>query len=162
MINNQAKLFLIFITNGILIGILFDFFRILRKSFKTKDIITYIEDFLFWIFTGIIILYTIFIFNNGEIRLYMFLAISVGIIFYIIMLSSYFIKINLFFIAILKKYIIKLFKILVIPFRYTYIIIKKVFFKPINFIFINIGKFSTNINKISIKIPNKFKNKEGF
>ena len=39
--NNQAYLFLIFSLNGFIIGVLFDFFRILRKSFKTKDIITY-------------------------------------------------------------------------------------------------------------------------
>lgn len=46
---NQAYLFLIFILNGLLIGILFDFFRILRKSFKTPDFITYIQDICFWI-----------------------------------------------------------------------------------------------------------------
>ena len=45
MVANQANLFLIFTINGILIGLLFDIFRILRKSFKTPDIITYIEDF---------------------------------------------------------------------------------------------------------------------
>ena len=42
MVTNQAYLFLIFMVNGIIIGILFDFFRILRKSFKTADLITYI------------------------------------------------------------------------------------------------------------------------
>ena len=68
MVTNQAYLFCIFIINGIIIGILFDFFRILRKTFKTSDLITYIEDSLFWILTGIIILYSIFVFNNGEIR----------------------------------------------------------------------------------------------
>ena len=59
MITNQAYLFLIFILNGIIIGLLFDFFRILRKTIKTKDIITYLEDFIFWILTGAIILLTI-------------------------------------------------------------------------------------------------------
>ena len=44
MASNQAYLFLIFTINGILIGFLFDIFRILRKSFKTNDLITYIED----------------------------------------------------------------------------------------------------------------------
>lgn len=57
MITNQAYLFFIFILNGIIIGLLFDFFRILRKTIKTKDIITYLEDFIFWILTGTIILY---------------------------------------------------------------------------------------------------------
>ena len=56
MVLNQANLFLIFVINGILIGVLFDIFRILRKSFKTSDVITTIEDILFWIITGIIIL----------------------------------------------------------------------------------------------------------
>ncbi len=62
--NNQAYSFIIFIINGILIGILFDIFRILRKSFKTSDFITCIEDVIFWILTGIISLYFIFCFNN--------------------------------------------------------------------------------------------------
>ena len=70
MITNQAYLFLIFVINGLLIGLLFDFFRILRLSFKTRDFVTYIEDIIFWIITGIIVLYSIFIFNNGEIRFF--------------------------------------------------------------------------------------------
>ena len=56
MINTQVYLFLIFIINGFIIGLLFDFFRILRKAIKTSDFITYIEDALFWILTGFIIL----------------------------------------------------------------------------------------------------------
>ena len=56
MITNQAYLFLIFILNGLIIGFLFDFFRILRKTIKTTDFVTYIQDFIFWILTGIIIL----------------------------------------------------------------------------------------------------------
>ena len=73
----QSILFLIFIVNGILIGLLFDIFRILRRTFKTGDIITYIEDILFWLLTGASILYNIFIYNNGEIRLFMFIAIGI-------------------------------------------------------------------------------------
>lgn len=62
--NNQAYTFIIFVINGIIIGFLFDCFRIIRKSFKTSDIITYIEDILFWIIAGITTLYFIFIYNN--------------------------------------------------------------------------------------------------
>ena len=101
MINNQALLFCVFIINGLLIGLLFDFFRILRKSFKTSDIITYIEDILFWILTGIILLYSIFTFNNGEIRFYMFLGVILGCIIYMLLFSRYIVntitKIVLFF-----------------------------------------------------------------
>ena len=85
MVTNQAYLFCIFIINGIIIGILFDFFRILRKTFKTSDLITYIEDSLFWILTGIIILYSIFVFNSGEIRFFIFFYYKYNQKFYKIM-----------------------------------------------------------------------------
>ena len=71
-LENQAYLFMIFIFNGFLISILFDIFRILRKSFKTIDFITYIEDILFWILTTFIILYSVFKFTNGELRVFLF------------------------------------------------------------------------------------------
>ena len=133
MVANQAYLFLIFTLDGIIIGILFDFFRILRKTIKTKDFVTYIQDCLFWILTGLLILYSIFTFNNGEIRLYLFLAIIIGIILYILIASHYIIKINVLIINLLKK-------ILKIPFN----VFKKIFFKPISFCIINIKK---NIKK---------------
>lgn len=153
MILNQGYLFFIFVLNGCLIGIIFDFFRILRKSFKTSDIITYIEDILFWILTGISILYFIFVFNNGEIRLFMFLGIAVGITLYMLIFSSFFIKINVTIILFFKKIIIKILKIILIPFKF----IKKTFFKPISFIFINIRKNFTNLFNNFIKITKKNK-----
>lgn len=79
---------------GILITILFDMFRILRRSFKTADFITYIEDILFWILAGTILLYTLFIFNNGEIRFYFFIAMMIGSMLYIVLFSKYVIQIS--------------------------------------------------------------------
>ncbi len=103
MITNQAYLFLIFTLDGFIIGLIFDFFRILRKSFKTPNLVTYIEDILFWILTGFLILYSIFIFNNGEIRFFMLLGISIGIALYMLTLSNYLIKITVFIINIFKN-----------------------------------------------------------
>lgn len=140
MVTNQAYLFLIFMVNGIIIGILFDFFRILRKSFKTADLITYIEDILFWILTGIILLYSIFVFNNGEIRLFMFLAVILGTIIYMLIASKYVIKINVTIIKFIKK-------ILLVPINFIAKILRKIFFKPISFVIINIKKISTNLCK---------------
>ncbi|MCI8444295.1 MAG: spore cortex biosynthesis protein YabQ [Clostridia bacterium] len=153
MVTNQAYLFSIFIANGIIIGLLFDFFRIMRKSFKTSDIITYIEDILFWILTGIIVLYSIFIFNNGEIRLFMFLAIGIGLLMYMLTFSSYIIKISVTVINFFKKILLKIFGILSLPFRYLYKLVKKLFLKPISFIIINIRKNITNLLKNIIKLP---------
>ena len=155
MITNQAYLFLIFVVNGIAIGLLFDLFRILRKSFKTNDFFTYIEDIIFWILTGIILLYSIFTFNNGEIRLFMFLGLFIGILMYMLMISSYIIKINVYIINLLKKIIGFIIHIFAIPFQYIYILLRKTIFRPILFLFINIRKISTNsFKKIKFSIRN--------
>lgn len=161
MVTNQINLFLLFILNGLLIGLFFDFFRILRKSFKTNDFITYIEDMIFWIVTGLSILYFIFVFNNGEIRFYMFLGIILGVTIYMFLFSSYIIKINVTIINFLKSIIEKIVSILLIPLKLLFKIIKKIFYKPISFVFINFNKSSTNfykkINKL-IKSNKKEKN----
>ena len=118
MITNQAYLFLIFIVNGLIIGFLFDFFRILRKSFKTKDFVTYIEDITFWILTGFIVLYSIFIFNNGEIRFFIFLAIGLGCLLYMTIFSSSIVKSSVFVIKWVKKILSKIIKFITFPFGF--------------------------------------------
>ena len=151
MISNQAYLFAIFIIVGVIIGLVFDFFRILRKVFKTADIITYIEDIIFWILTGFIVLYSVFTFNNGEIRIFMFLVILLGVIIYMIFFSKYIIKIN---VKILKfiKLIIKT------PIVFIYKLLKKYLFNPIHIVIINISKFSSKLIHTSKKSCKKLKN----
>lgn len=153
----QLQSFLIFTILGILIGIIFDIFRILRKTFKTADIITYIQDVIFWIITGGLILFSIFIFNNGELRFYLFIGIFIGLVVYMLSLSKYFIKINVFIINLIKKIISKILQIILKPVKIFFIFIKKIIFKPISFIFINFKKSFTKIFKLSknIKIINK-------
>lgn len=144
--NNLEQLtnFIYFIITGMVLSIVFDIFRILRKSFKTSDIITNIEDVIFGIVTGIILLTSIFLFNNGELRLYLFIGIGVGIIVYMLCISKYFIKVNVAIINLIKKIIILLTKPFIILFKF----IKKLFFKPISFICINIKLL---IKKLFIK-----------
>ena len=128
MIINQANLFLIFTINGILIGLLFDIFRILRKSFKTSDIITYCEDLLFWILTGFLLLYSIFTFSNGELRFYMFLAVFCGCLIYMLLFSKYFIGINVKIIEIIKKIVITVFSVIILPIKIVIKFFKNTFF----------------------------------
>ena len=144
---NQAYLFIIFILNGFLIGVLFDIFRILRKAFKTKDIITYFEDILFWLISGGIVLYTVLKFNNGELRGFIFIGIIVGVLIYMLIFSKIFIKINLFIINFIKKLFYFIF---IIPIKFIYKIIRKLFLNPISFIIINFKKTLSNI-KLKMK-----------
>ena len=159
MENSIYELYLlcIFTISGFLIGILFDFVRILRKSFKTPDLITYIEDFLFWIITGAYLLFIIFKFSFGQIRLFMFISIIIGFTFYMLTLSHHFISINVKIITISKNIIMKIFNIIIYPFKIIFKILKKIVFKPVTFITINF----MNLFKKNVKISNLFnKNKK--
>jgi len=158
MIINQAYLFLIFVLVGGIIGLLFDFFRILRKSFKTNDILTYIQDIIFWILTGIIILFSIFIFNNGAIRFFMFVGLLLGVIFYLLIFSKYIIKICIKIIELIKTIILKIYNIFLKLLRFLYKLFNKIFFRPFRFLLINltskikqIKQFSTKIKQFRIK-----------
>lgn len=162
MLINQTSLFLIFTIDGVLIGIIFDIFRILRKTIKTSDFVTYIEDFLFWVITSIILFYSIFTYNNGELRFFMFLAVILGFVLYICTISSYLIKINVKIINVIKRIFLKLFEIIYKPLIKTFKILKKVIFKPILFVIINIRKNIKNIKSskttYAIKNDNILKN----
>ena len=146
MAQNQAYLFLVFSLTGVIIGILFDFFRILRRSIKTPNIITYIQDILFWILTGIIVLYSIWYFNNGELRIFVFLGLIIGILIYMTTLSSIIVK-------IFTKILVFGINILKVPFKIIYSLISKI----ITGIVVLFNKFT---KKLKIKKGNIVKNGE--
>ena len=122
---NQAYLFLIFTLNGTFIGLLFDFFRILRKSFKTANFITYIEDIIFWIISGISIIFLMYRFSNGELRIYMLLGLVFGIMIYMLALSKLVITFFMSIIDFIKKIFRVIFSIIIIPFNIILKICKK-------------------------------------
>ena len=140
MINNQLYLFFIYILSGIAISILFDVFRVLRKSIKTSNLFTYIEDVIFWLIVGIFLIWEIFTISYGELRGYIFIGLIVGIIFYLLTLSKFFIKINFKLICIIKTFLRKVFnyikkvisflnpilKIIIKPFKALYINLKNI------------------------------------
>jgi spore cortex biosynthesis protein YabQ len=123
---------------------MFDFFRVLRKRFKTTDIVTYMQDILFWILTGISMLYCIYTFNSGEIRLYEFIGILIGTTIYFLTISKYFIKINSMVLNILTKIF---YVLLIVPLK----TINKTIKKPI------VTFFDKIIHKNSFKSINFLK-----
>ena len=57
--------------------------------------------------TGFLLLYSIFTFNNGELRGYIFIAILFGILLYALLLSKYFTKALTYILNFLNKIIFK-------------------------------------------------------
>lgn len=163
-IYHQLFCLLVFIITGIVIGIVFDIFRILRRSFRTVDWITYIQDTLFWIIAGGILLFSIFKFNNGEIRSYIFIGLLLGIIFYMLTISKILIKSSVTIILFLKK-------ILSYPIHFIQHIINKIIITPCTFVLKKVRSITTksykkiyNTTKFNIKFSKnkeKIKEKEG-
>lgn len=159
---NQAQLFLVFALNGAFIGLLFDFFRILRKSFKTKNFITYIEDIIFWIITALSIIFSMYNFSGGSLRFFMFLGLGFGILLYILTLSRFIIKTSVFIISIIKKVLKIILKIIITPIKAIYNILDKIIFRPLYIFYTKIKSFfknkSKNLTNKLIKIKKLEKN----
>jgi spore cortex biosynthesis protein YabQ len=107
LILNELSKFLFFVLIGLILGIIFDVFRIIRKCFKNSDLITYIQDIIFILIAAIILLLGIFIINNGEVRAYLFFGIIIGILLYFITISKYFVNLSSKIILFIKKVIFK-------------------------------------------------------
>ncbi len=156
MVISQAYLFLIFALNGVCIGLIFDFFRILRKSFKTMNLITYIQDVLFWIFTGISIIFFMYNFSDGSMRLYMILGLILGFLLYLLTISKYIIKLFVIIICIIKKLIIRSINIIYIPIKFIKILINKTVVKHCYTLFLKLQQiFTKHFNKKYLKLSKK-------
>ena len=114
-IAEQTQVFIIFVIVGIIISFLFAIFRILRKVYKFSNMLIYMQDILFWLLTGIIILQAIFKFNSGDIRIFLFLGIFVGVFIYISLFSIYVIKIGSFILKLINTLIRKLINVFKVP-----------------------------------------------
>ena len=146
--NNDLGLFVMYIAGGIIICLIFDMFRALRRSMKTSDIVTYIEDTIFWIIVGAFLIYLTFIVNSGNIRLYTWIGLILGGILYYFTVSKYFIKISIKLFTVLKK----LLSTIIIPVKSILKLNKKI----ICFICINLQNM-TNIFKKFSKLTKKDK-----
>ena len=128
-----------------------------RKNYVSNIILCVIYSTICGIITGIIVLFSIFYFNNGQLRLYVFLGVLIGITLYMLLISRYFIKINVMIINFFKKIIHLLIKPFIIVLNFT----KKLIFKPISFIIINMKYFtSKNLQKFK-KVTKKEKKDVG-
>lgn len=136
-IDNQAYIFLCIVIGGMLIGFVYDLFRVSRKAIKTKNIIVHLEDILFWLLVSILIFGILFVCNAGEIRGYAIIAIILGVIIYVFMFSPYVIKILLKIINVAKS-VLKIFykalkgpikfiiRLLYIPIKYITNVLRKI------------------------------------
>lgn len=100
-------IFYLTIYGGIVIGLLFDFYRALRVNFKIVKKISFVFDVTFWILITTVIFITINLLEKFDLRYYHFVALFLGFILYYNTISKYiftmFNKIISFITSLFKK-----------------------------------------------------------
>ncbi len=155
-IKNQINVFLLCVGIGLLAGFVYDIFKIIRKSFRHKNVYIQIEDFMYWIivtFTSFLILLHK---NNGAIRMYGIIGLLIGYVINETLVSKWTVEIGVRFVTYVLIFIKQLIKIVMFPIR----VLLKIFKKPMYFvakkskkkIYATKNMLKKNKNKIQFKI----------
>ncbi|WP_297436526.1 spore cortex biosynthesis protein YabQ [uncultured Clostridium sp.] len=114
-IDIQLRIVIFSIVAGVLIGFLFDSYRVVRGSDSHK-LITIIEDVLFWILCGMTIFLFLLYFNNAYLNMYIYMLIGVGLTFYLLVFSSKIFKLE----NLLAIFVYRIIRILSKNLRYIF------------------------------------------
>lgn len=122
----DASYFFATIYGGIVIGILFDIYRVVKSNLKVVKYCSIFFDALFWIITTMTVFITINAVESFELRYYHFLALFLGFILYYNTISKFIFtimnKILYIFTTLIKKvinYIVNILKNLYYIIVYT-------------------------------------------
>ena len=89
---NQAYVFLSTVYTGMIIGLIYDLNRMVRRIFRPGRSIVGVLDLLFWLTAAVIVFVVLYFANNGEIRLYNFIGLAVGWCLYLLTISPWVLK----------------------------------------------------------------------
>lgn len=78
--------------SGASLGLLFDGYRVLSGELRFPRWIIPPLDILYWAVGMIAVFRVLFLSNGGEVRIYVFLALMIGVSFYFALLSDVFVK----------------------------------------------------------------------
>ncbi len=101
-ITEQFNMIFFSLIAGIIIGVLFDIYRIGRGAYKFK-IIVIIQDVLFWIFAAIVIFTFLLYTDYAFLTVYVYSAIIFSMLFYIAFISKQFYNVEKKIVDLLYK-----------------------------------------------------------
>jgi spore cortex biosynthesis protein YabQ len=93
-ISVQLRLIIFSFTAGIITGILFDIYRLIRGVTVLNKIVVFIEDILFWTFAAIAVFAFLLYTNYAYTDAYVYLWIALGIYIYFKILSRTFFNVE--------------------------------------------------------------------
>ena len=115
---------------GLGAAFVYDWLRAARRILPHSDMLVAAEDVIFWLLCAVLVPVLIFRLNYGELRLFLFLGIVIGVVLYFVLISRIFLKIALFVFGAVKAVI----RILAMPFVYIHFLLTKIFEYFVNFL----------------------------
>lgn len=92
-LTDQFYAFFIMLLCGLILGISFDIYRVSARPLFRQRWILFIMDILYWVVSTFLIFRMLYVSNDGEIRLFVFLGVLLGAWGYFRYISSYIITI---------------------------------------------------------------------
>jgi spore cortex biosynthesis protein YabQ len=102
-IHGQVFYFLFSCLCGIIMGFIYDLFRVKRLLFKTKKIYILIDDLFYWMIMGSFLLLGHHHVLKGQLRFFMLLGLILGTILYMMTLSKLIIRFFYFLTNLIRK-----------------------------------------------------------
>ncbi|RCX17869.1 spore cortex biosynthesis protein YabQ [Anaerobacterium chartisolvens] len=116
-VSSQAHIFLCAVVGGMIIGFIYDIFRIKRRTVRTRIIATNMEDLVYWLIVTLVMFIIVYYSNDGEIRGYIFAGTILGVTLYVVALSRIVMKLFLTAIKIISKILKIIWTIATYPIR---------------------------------------------
>ncbi|WP_099190917.1 spore cortex biosynthesis protein YabQ [Tepidibacter mesophilus] len=127
----SEEIYILFVTvyGGILMGIIYDFYRGIRCNINNNKIIRCIEDILFWVIITIISFLILHRANSYDLRYYNFTGFIVGVIIYFNTVSKYILKFLCKLIKTIISIITNLYYLIIYPIHFAFDVIMYIGFK---------------------------------
>ncbi len=135
----QVYAFIVTMLIGVTIGILFDFYKVVKGAIRHGKIFGYLGNLVFWVVSTLMVFFLLLVSNWGELRLYVLIGVFTGVLAYLKLLSRYIIRILLSAIILIKNIINRLIR--VIKFTWWLVTYPIVLFR--NIIIVPIGYLGT-------------------
>lgn len=146
----QLYVFLVTFYGGIVIGFMYDIYKIYRSMLKTKKFIAAIQDILFWIAISIVVIYVLIYSNDGKVRGYSLIGFVLGALIYNLLLSRIIVRTIKIFLNTIKKILHNIYMKIKRVFNFIY----KIIIYPCKKVYKAVQPFILRLKKI-LSIPKR-------
>jgi len=123
-LSSQFISLLTMIISGMMLGVLYDIYRVVASQFHFRRWLISLLDIMYWILSALFVFRMLYLSNSGEVRFYVFFGLTIGIIFHYVYFSPLTIKIIILLIKWIKTligFVIRLFYLFIItPLKFMY------------------------------------------